>query len=277
MSRQEKRRIVAFVLMGGTACTLNALSRLLYLVSPQGWPLIPGFSALATLYWPLLFLSGGLLVRGWLRNPRGWVKALVLCMAVCGIVLSVTVWDSWPSRAAGWSIAALGAGYLFPRRLLKEAGKQRGWAYLLMLAVSAAGYVAVSVVKQRLQFRGPLMPDHPDMEGLLRRLMTVSVPLLLTLVLYFAAMFAFSRTGQRIGIQRWFPWLMLAPCVVTFVAAAGSLSGCPGPRWFWPLVLLVQPVAVYLVMLACRYYKGSLWQGRYARIRDIYPSSEKTQ
>ena len=268
MKEMDTNRTAAYVLISGISCTLITLRYLPFLHLHDGNPLLPGLGDLRTLAWPLLLFSAGLLLHGWMKNPAVWVKALLSLAILACMGLGLTYFNHIPASDMIYSMAALALGYVFPGSALKEAERHKGWRYLGLLALSVFCYVAVSVVRGRALHVS--MPEQQKMLQLMEELTRVSMTMLLVPVLYFMAMFAFSRSGQWIATRKWFLYLMIIPCLCSFLSAVGPLPHryC----WFWALNLLAQPLTLYLIIILARENKPALWQGRFARIWEIYPS-----
>ena len=261
-------RVAAYALIGGAACTLRLIGWLPFLGLQDGAPLIPGLNDLMTLVLPLMFLSTGLLLRGWIRDPRGWEQVLISLAAIACVGLSLTCYRYNAGLLRG--AAALCVGFLFPGRSLDESRDRVGWGYLLMLALSVFCYVAASVLRGRI-FHANIDPDQQEMKRLMETLIEVSLPMLIMMVLYFTALFACSRAGQWIATRKWFLWLMLIPCVFSFVRTLSFYHW--RWAWFWILSLLAQPVTLYTCMILARESKPKLWEERFVRIWDIFPST----
>lgn len=252
MEEMRKEYMNASVLMAGAACIAMAVN---YVVNAASMyeSVLPGWSYMCGLCTPVLCTWVGLLLRYRFRNPRWWVQAIVI-VAVLFLFYRyrhfLHIWFWWKSNPYLY-LAMMGTGYLVPPGLLDEAGRRKGWEYLLLLLVSVFCYTAVSVVNSRLHYMATA-PELHEMERLMEQLSNDTEPLIALLSAYFIVMFAFSETGQLIGGKDWFRGLSVVPAVFVFLALSGSLVRS---YWRWGtylLPLLVQPVTVYLAVMVWR-------------------------
>lgn len=252
MEEMRKRYVNASVLLAGGACLAMVINHLVNVASLYE-SVLPGWSFLCGLCTPVLCLWVGLLLRIRFRNPRWWVRVLVLLVVLFFLYRFrhfLNYWFWWKSNPNLY-LAMLGIGYLVPQEMLEDAGKRKGWEYLVLLLLSVFCYAAVAVVNSRLHYMTQ-MPELQEMELLMERLTNDVEPLLVLLTGYFAVMFSFSRLGQLIGGKAWFRGLVIVPAVYTFLATLGNLA-IHSWRWDYYLIpLLVNPVTVYMVVLAVR-------------------------
>ena len=83
-------------------------------------------------------------------------------------------------------------------------------------------------------------------------------PLMVIIVTYFVAQFAFSSIAQNLGSQVWLRWIVAVPCLYTFIGYLSRLL--PRPFYFAinyvyysPLMwFIVQPITIYLVVFFIR-------------------------
>jgi hypothetical protein len=252
MKMSTDRYTCASFLLGGGACTLFLVNYLLFHGAPFAEPLIPGFGFLAGLAMPVLCFWVGMLLRGKRPSVRRWIQGLVAAFALFCMCMYVS-----PSRVCpGWwsflYVAVIGVGFLFPPHSLARAKKNPGWEYLLLFAVSAFSYTAISVSLDRVRIPAAWSVGFEDMSRLLERLLIITEPLLILLSAYFAGLFSFSRAGQWLGSRKWFRWVVVAPCLFGVIVAVRNLvNGC----YYCDILIvrliqiLIQPVTVWLVVV----------------------------
>lgn len=146
-----------------------------------------------------------------------------------------------------------GIGYLVSPVALENSSRNKGWISLIMVALSAFCYTTLAVAMQRLQ-KGPLMPEHEDMQEMLATISMIAEPLMAIIVAYFVVQFSFSRIAQDLGSQSWFIGVVAVPCVYTFIASVLRLlrpwwTFCVDSMFYSPVLwFIVQPVTVYLAI-----------------------------
>ncbi len=126
-----------------------------------------------------------------------------------------------------------------------------------MILLSVFCYTALTTVKDRLLW-GPIIPEHPDMELMMETILVNAEPLMVIIVTYFVAQFAFSSIAQNLGSQVWLRWIVAVPCLYTFIGYLSRLL--PRPFYFAinyvyysPLMwFIVQPINIYLVVFFIR-------------------------
>ena len=246
----------ASCLMAGGSYLLMLAGHLINktLPNPYSDPLVPGLSHLLSLCIPVLCLWVGLTLRMWLKNPKWWLRTLILCLAAFCIYkyrhVLFAYWGAFPYMAT----AIICLGYLVPGRVICTAQRNRGWEYLIFMLVTAFCYTVAHVVESRLEWlTGSYLPEHQDMLRLMLTLMKNIEPLMIILVLYFVLQFSFSKVGQWLGSQKWFFWLTVIAAIVCFVSVCTRMSGY-GPFAYRGdlLMLLVQPVTIYLIVVIYR-------------------------
>lgn len=106
---------------------------------------------------------------------------------------------------------------------------------------------------QRLQ-KGPLMPEHEDMQEMLATIFMIAEPLMAITVAYFVVQFSFSRIAQDLGSRSWFIGVVAVTCIYTFIVSVLRLlpprwTFCEDSMFYSPVLwLIVQPVTVYLAI-----------------------------
>lgn len=247
----------ASCLMAGGSCLLMLVGHLINktVPNPYGDPLVPGLSHLLGLCILVLCLWFGLTLRMWLKNPKWWLKTLILCLAAFCIYKYrhdlYAYWRAFPYMAT----AIICLGYLVPEKITRTAQGNRGWEYLIFILVTTFCYTAAHVVESRLEWlTGSYLPEHHDMLRLMLTLMKDIEPLMIILVLYFVLLFSFSKAGQWLGAQKWFFWLASIAAIVCFVSVCTRMNSF-GPisyRGSLFLMLLVQPVTIYILVVLYR-------------------------
>ena len=241
--------------MAGATCIVLVLNHLAYVFTNYTSSLMPGWDYLSTACYPIIFLWVGLLLRCRFNKPR-----LVVRYGILVATLVLLYWYGMAPQGTGWLLRSTyldlvftGVGYLVPLGMLEEAGRRKGWEYLLMLLVSVVCYTSISVLASRLRV-GEMTPKFKDMESLVRSLSFQAEYLVLFLTLYFVLMFSFSQVGQWIGGQKWFRIPAIVAAVLSFLVALGNIVIHPTLR-FGIARFIVQPVFVWLVVVLVRLIK----------------------
>ena len=250
MEEMKSFKNASFLMTGG-ACLVMLFNHILNMASSISRPLVPGFGHLAGLCIPALCLWFGMSVREWLKNPRWWVQASLLCIAVfCLYMYRHELYASW--RTGAYLYAALIClGYLVPRRMICAARRNRGWEYLVFMLLAAFCYTAAHVVESRLEWlTGSYLPEHHDMLRLMLTLMKDTEPLMVILTLYFVLLFSFSKAGQWLGERDWFRGIVIVPAMYLFFISVSNLFF--RADWTAFISFLVQPVTVCLVFIIVR-------------------------
>lgn len=220
---------------------------------------IPGFWAMASLCYPLLYCWLGVLLRAWRPDPKWWIQLLVAGMSMFCIYRYLCL-DEGKRFIVFLYLAMTGIGYLVPPGTLKNSSRNNGWISLIMVAISAFCYTAITVALQRL-LKGPLMPGHEDMQQMLAAILVVAEPMMVMIVAYFVVQFSFSRIAQNLGGRNWFIWVVAVPCIYTFICSVASLflvrSSIMIDYMYYSPVLwfAAQPVTVYLTITLFRRLK----------------------
>ena len=229
-----------------------------HVLNPANWgaPLIPGFPCLLSICSGLLFVWAGLLVRTAFPENRlkWWVQVPVLALSLFFLFRYMMSPDWFTVPYFYLSLVLL--GFTLPLESMKTAGNYSGWYLLALLLVLTFCYVAVAVLNNRLAIRNAFQPQFDDMWLLMNGLVTKAEPLMLLLTICLASVFVFTKTGQWIGGQNWFKWLMVVLCAVSFVHALGTTIQWRG-RLYYVLRLLVHPVSIWLLVAIYRKIWGS--------------------
>ena len=235
--------------MAGSTCIVLVLNHLAYAFTDYTSSLMPGWGYLSTLCYPILYLWVGLLLRCRFNAPRPLVRYAILAVTLTLFYRYAMVpqGNGWLLRYTYLNVVFTGIGYLVPPGMIEEAGRRKGWDYLLMLLVSAVCYTSISVVTARLRI-GEMTLDFKDMEPLVRSLSFNAEYLVLILTLYFVVMFSFSQVGQWIGGKKWFRIMVIVAAVLSFLVALSNVVLPPTLR-FGIARFIVQPVTVYLVYI----------------------------
>lgn len=253
----------ASVVVYGVVCALLMLCRICYQnVTIDTGPLIPGIGALTGLCSPILCFWAGVLLRVWYPHPRRWMEALFAVASVFMLGCYLDVQYQEPTFMSqfhpGMPLAMMGAGFLLLPGIESRKTHEQGWIYLFMLALSAFCYTAIAVVKDRMLL-GRLMPEHLDMELLIKHLLLLAEPLLALLTACLAGQFAFSNISLKLGSVRWLKNLVLILSIFTFFIEfrtfKGSLSFL-GHGFLIHVTFLirmaVQPLCVYIIYVLGR-------------------------
>lgn len=243
----------ASLIVFGAMCAILMVNNLVGKMSGWNEPsVIPGFWAMAGLCYPLLYCWLGVLLRAWKPEPKWWIQLLVAGVSMFCICRYLCPDEGWRFIVFLY-LAMTGIGYLVPPMALENSSRNKGWISLIMVALSAFCYTTLAVAMQRLQ-KGPLMPEHEDMQEMLATISMIAEPLMAVIVAYFVVQFSFSRIAQDLGSQSWFIGVVAVPCIYTFIVSVLRLVP---PRWtlcvdsmFYSPVLwfIVQPVTVYLAI-----------------------------
>lgn len=259
MEKMKSFKNASFLMAGG-ACLLMLVGHLINktVSYPYSDPLVSGLGHLLGLCIPVLCLWFGLSLRMWLKNPKWWLQALLLCFtAFCLYKYRHDLFAYWKAFPYLYS-ALICLGYLVPRRMICAARRNRGWEYLVFMLLAAFCYTAANVVESRLEWlTGSYLPEHHDMLRLMLTLMKDAEPLMAILTLYFVLLFSFSRAGQWLGERDWFRGIVIVPAVYLFFISVSNLFFRAG--WTAFISFLVQPVTVCLVFIIVRLV-GRYWK-----------------
>lgn len=243
----------ASYVMAGLACLVLLLSTLFWRMGDDGQSLVPGFHYLVGIAYPALAAWVGILIRSRFKPGKWWTHVPLLILAVTFITIYIIL------RAKPWwevrlylCLAMIIIGYLIPPRELESLSENGGGNDFALLLITSFCFTAISVVKYRFQW-GTIVPDHPDMEELLERLLVVTEPLMVFMVVYFSVRFSFSRSGLSLGSREWLQGILWVPCSIVFYFTIIDVFGSPyfarDTAW---IVLGIQPCPVYLVAVTIR-------------------------
>lgn len=248
----------ASLIFCGTMCTILLVNSMTGIMcAMDGTHVIPGFWAMASLCYPLLYCWLGVLLRAWKPDPKWWIQLLVAGMSMFCIYRYLCL-DEGKRFIVFLYLAMTGIGYLVPPRTLKNSSRNNGWISLIMVAISAFCYTAIAVALQRL-LKGPFMPEHEDMQEMLATIFMIAEPLMAIIVAYFVVQFSFSRIAQDLGSRSWFIGMVAVPCIYTFIVSVLRLlpprwTFCVDSMFYSPVLwLIVQPVTVYLAISLFRW------------------------
>lgn len=263
MSLQKVQYENAWVLMAGVACTGIWLNQILAWCD---YP-IPGIAYVFGLGYALLSLWAGLLVSSKMKKRRCWVTVMIALATLWFLYKALHDENPYWGHYLYCQMMLIGVGMLWPRQWLERGGKDKGWETLVMLLLTTFCYTALFVVRRRLLWGG-MMPEHRDMQVLMRDLLRNTEPLMTLLVGYFAVGFAFSEWGQWLGSRPWFRGFVLIPTVMAFLGAVSHIR--PYYMGYWTLLLwltlMVQPVTVWMFVSVGRRIKRQISHKRESEV-----------
>lgn len=239
--------------LAGLACLVLLLSALFWRMGDDGHSLVPGFHYLTGIAYPALAAWVGILLRSRFNTGKWWVHIplLILASAFVAIYIILRAKPWWDARLY-LCLAMIIIGYLVPPRELDGQSENWGWNDLALLLITSFCYTAISIVKYRFQW-GTIVPEHPDMEELMERLLVATEPLMVFTVVYFFVRFSFSRMGLSLGSREWLQGILWVPCIIVFYYTLVNVSGSYYFRRDTAWVELgIQPCTVYLVIVAIR-------------------------
>lgn len=253
----------ASVIIGGGICVLLMANSIFGKMSNGDEPsLIPGLSTMVGLCFLILCFWAGMLLRTIILNPKLWQKILLAGIALLCLYGYRHASEDWGYADALYASMAM-IGFLIPPQTLLSASRNKGWISLILLAVSAFCYTALVTVEDRLLWKA-VIPEHPDMELMLEKILINAEPFMVIVVTYFAVQFAFSEIAQKLGAQIWFKGVAIVSCIYTFcvyfirlfsthlpLTAIDSVYYCP-LTWF-----IVQPITIYLIVICVRLIRES--------------------
>jgi len=247
----------ASVIIGGAICSVQMANSIIARLSDWDEPSVfPGFGIMCGVCFPILYFWVGTLLRAWIKDPKWWLQVFVAGLTIYGLYFYRHYAENW-GYADALYLSMAGIGFLIPPQILLSSTQNRGWISLGMILLSVFCYTALTTVKNRLLW-GPIVPKYPDMELMMETILVNAEPLMVIIVTYFVAQFAFSAIAQNIGSQRWFRWIVVVPCLYTFIGYLSRLF--PRPFYFAinyvyysPLMwFIVQPITIYLVVFFVR-------------------------
>ena len=250
MSLQKMQYENALVLLAGASCTG------IWLSGSKAW-------FVGGLAYSVLCLWIGLLLSSVRKKDRWWLTVMIALATLWCLYKARhyenPYWGHYPYH----QLMLIGAGMLWPRQWLERSGKDKGWEALVMLLLTIFCYTALFVVRSRLLWGG-MMPEHRDMQVLMRDLLRNTEPLMTLLVGYFAVGFAFSEWGQWLGSRPWFRGFVLVSAVLAFLYAVSDIHLFNSGYWarLSRLKLMVQPVTVWLLVSLGRRVKRRISRKR---------------
>ena len=251
----------ASVIIGGAVCAVLMTNHILGRMSDWNEPSVfPGFRIMCCLCFPILYFWVGMLLRTVIKNPKWWSQLLLSGGAIFCLYRYRHFAENWGYADALYIAMAL-IGFLIPPKILHSASQNKGWISLVLIALCAFCYTALTTVKDRLLW-GPIVPEHPDMELMMETILVNAEPLMVIITIYFIAQFAFSEVAQTLGSQIWFRGIIAVPCIYCFLGYFSSLFtwGMSGIAinyvYYSPLMwFIAQPVTIYLVVFCTRLIK----------------------
>lgn len=253
----------ACVVIAGAVCTVLVVSHIVSRLSPWNGPsVLPGWRFLASLCYPILYGWIGILLRAWKPQAKWWIQVLVAVWSGMMLDLSLTTGGNW-GDASALDIAMVGFGFLIPPESIRVASRDKGWVPLVMVLLSAFCYTAVDVARDRLVMY-VTMPNYLDMESKLQNVLSIATPLMAMVTAWFAAQFSFSGMAQKMGSKQWLRWVVLVPCLITFVGATVNLVKMSSDYmvryiYYSPrMAFFAQPVLVGAVAWCLRWIRNNM-------------------
>jgi len=251
----------ASVIIGGAVCAILMANSILGRMSDWNEPSIfPGFRIMCGLCFPILYFWVGMLLRRKIQEPKWWFQVLLAGVAVFCIYRYRHFDENWGYADALYISTAL-IGFLIPQKILFSASQNKGLISLVLIALCAFCYTALTAVKDRLLW-GPVVPEHPDMELMMETILVNAEPLMVIITIYFVAQFAFSEVAQKLGSQTWFRGIVAVPCIYCFLGYFSRLFTMRmfniAINWVYysPLMwFIVQPITIYLIVFCSKLIK----------------------
>lgn len=251
----------ASVVIGGAVCTVLMTSSILGRMSDWNEPAVfPGFRIMCGLCMPILFFWVGMLLRTKMTEPKWWFQVLLAGAALFCLYRYRHFAENWGYADALYISMAV-IGFLIPPTTLLSASRNKGWISLMLVALCAFCYTALTTVKDRLLW-GPIVPEHPDMELMMETVLVNAEPLMVIITIYFVAQFAFSEVAQKPGSQTWFRGIVAVPCIYCFLGYFSRLFTLRmfniAINWVYysPLMwFIVQPITIYLIIFSSKLIK----------------------
>lgn len=259
MDMTKQQYTNASVIIGGAVCAVMMANHFINQMSFYGQPsAVPGFRILSYLCYPLLYYWVGMLLRAWKKDPKWWIQVIVAGISLYCFYRYRHFAENWHYTSYLFFTMA-GIGYLIPPKVYQNSSNNKGWISLVMAAITAFCYTAMTTVKDRLLW-GPIIPEHPDMELMMETILVNAEPLMVFIMTYSVVQFSFSQVAQELGSQCWFRSIVAVPCVYMFFASFFRMITrmiilidsirFVSLEWF-----IVQPITVYLVIIISRLIK----------------------
>lgn len=242
------------ILLAGGACILSIFGH--YLFERYGLLPIRGFRFIIGLYvFPILCVWAGMVFRKWAGNIKWWIQLLIGLLTIFVFYLSrhdvnapaYFMWDLNYTR-----VFLIFCGFLLPIDWLKKDADKTGLKSAILCAITGIAYCTIYMVWQRLG--NAMRPECTDMETFFLVVTTNVLPIVILPPLWFAIEFSYSKAGQWLGSQKWYFWLSVVAAAICFLGVCARMSHT-GPfsyRGNLILMLLVQPVTIYLIVVLYR-------------------------
>ena len=256
----------ASVIIGGTVCSLMMANSILGRMSDWNEPSVfPGFRMMCGLCFPILCFWVGLLLRTWIKDPKWWLQTLLVGVAIFCLYRYGHFTENWGYSDVLYVSMAV-TGFLIPPKTILSASQNKGWISLVLIALCAFCYTALTTVKNRLLW-GPLIPEHPDMEWMMEQIMVSAEPLMAMITIYFVAQFSFSKVAQKLGSQPWFRGIVAVPCIYTFLGCFSRLFTMRmfGLAYSPFMRFIVHPITIYLIVFCSRLIREHRRKGKEKR------------
>ena len=252
----------SFVMAGG-ACLIGLIGHYLRIDGPLH---VRGIQFVTSLVIPTLCFWVGMLIRYKVGKPKWWV------LAIAGVAMLASLFFSrhdvnifhWMRIRLFWYFIAL-LGFLMPWNYICERRDKDGYVSAILLVITVFTYGAIELCWQRMG-TSIMLPTYEDIATLLLVVMTNILPIAAIPPVFFAAMFSFSDAGQWLGSKKWFQWIVGIVAVICFLMQLERplipFSMVRLPNW---IIVLVQPVTIYLIIVLCRIIrklnkKGMSWK-----------------
>lgn len=240
----------SFLVYGASLFTILANTIMWRFASGYASP-IPGFHYVPGIAWGMMFFWGGLLLRTVWPKAKWWILVPVLLIALFFLYRYIQA-QTWLTTSIPNLYTSLFCfGFIVPLETIKTAEKYNGWYLLVLLLTITFSYVAASVANDRLYWHNGALPQFEDMWKLLLGLMAATVPLLNIAAVHLAAIFAFTKTGQCLGNQKWLKWAVIILGVQVYLRCLVNLIGWRND-WYFTSMFIIQPINVYLCIALYR-------------------------
>lgn len=236
------------VVFAGVGAVLTASHFFFKLPDPYERSVFSGLWYMVGLCYPILYFWAGVLMRAWKPDPRRWVRIVIFGISI----LCLYPYLHYPKNYTPF-FSIFGFGFLIPPDIIASSKSNRGWLSLLMLLLSVFCYTTLETADYTL-FYNQFFGAYPNNMPIEKRELVDAKYLMMTVVIYFAVQFAFSRIAQRMGSLKWFKLVMALPCIFMFIDSVLRLFG----HDFHYMVstslphLIIQPVTLYLITIGYR-------------------------
>lgn len=252
MSSNTQLSNASILIYGASLFFIVANAIMWRFVPYEKMPVIPGFNYLPGIAWALFFFCPGVLLRSLWPKVKWWIQLPVLLIGVFFLCRYIS-FQGWSTSAVPNMYAALFCfGFVTPLESIRTAKNDKGWFILCLLAGLSFCDVAISVVNGRLQWWGEaIRPEFADMWRLMLWLTSATEPILMIAVMYLATLFAFSKTGQWLGEQRWIKWSAVVAAIWVYLPNLVNMIG-RYDIWYFSSRFIVQPVNILLFVALYR-------------------------